>query len=267
MRFLPVFLDLQSGVVVLVGSGEPALSKLRLLDAAGARVRWYPGQGEVEPTGISGLRDGRVTVWSGDPRCADWSDVIAVVSAAGAPLDADIASCARALRIPINVVDRPDLSTFIVPAIVDRGEVVVAVGTGGAAPVLARRLRERIEAMLPQGIGNLAALMGKYRARLAASVTDMAARRRFWERVVDGPLASAVLSGAAGAETRLVEAVDAGKAGDTLGMVALVGAGPGDPDLLTLRALHALQDADIIFYDELVTAGVLDRARREAERV
>src|SRR5262245_33541497 len=110
MRFLPVFLDLQSGVVVLVGSGEPALSKLRLLDAAGARVRWYASGGDVEPAGIAGLRDGRVTLGIGDPRCADWSDVIAVVAAAGAPLDADIASCARALRIPVNVVDRPDLS-------------------------------------------------------------------------------------------------------------------------------------------------------------
>src|SRR5262249_52948098 len=168
MRFLPVFLDLQSGVVVLVGSGEPALSKLRLLDAAGARVRWYPGEADAGRDGIAGLRDGRVTVGSGDPRCADWSGGMAVVSAAGAPLDADIASCARALRIPVNVVDRPDLSTFIVPAIVDRGDVVVAIGTGGAAPVLARRLRERIETLLPQRIGALAALMGRHRARLNA---------------------------------------------------------------------------------------------------
>ena len=267
MRFLPVFLDLQSGVVVLVGSGEPALSKLRLLDAAGARVRWYAGGGDVEPAGIAGLRDGRVTLGTGDPRCADWSDVIAVVAAAGAPLDADIASCARGLRIPVNVVDRPDLSTFIVPAIVDRGDVVVAIGTGGAAPVLARRLRARIEALLPQRVGYLASLMGKYRARLNAAVTSLTDRRHFWEQVIDGPIGRAVLAGQPHGEALLAEAIDNGAPVKRVGTVALVGAGPGDPDLLTLRALHALQDADIVFYDELVTAGVLDRARRDAERV
>src|SRR5262249_4617973 len=267
MRFLPVFLDLQSGVVVLVGSGEPALSKLRLLDAAGARVRWFAGQGDVQPAGIAGLRDGRVTLGTGDPRCADWSDVVAVVAAAGAPLDADTASCARALRIPVNVVDRPDLSTFIVPAIVDRGDVVVAIGTGGAAPVLARRLRERIEALLPQRIGHLAALMGKYRARLNAALTSLADRRRFWEQVIDGPIGSAVLAGQPHGEALLAGAVDNGAPARCVGTVALVGAGPGDPDLLTLRALHTLQDADTVFYDELVTGGVLDRARRDAERV
>src|SRR5215510_15077028 len=267
MRFLPVFLDLQSGVVVLVGSGEPALSKLRLLDAAGARVRWYAGGGDVEPAGIAGLRDGRVTPGIGDPRCADWSDVIAVVVAAGALLDADIASCARALRIPVNVVDRPDLSTFIVPAIVDRGDVVVAIGTGGAAPVLARRLRARIEALLPQRIGYLASLMGKYRARLNAAITSLADRRRFWEQVIDGPIGRAVLAGQPHGEALLAEAIDNGAPAKRVGTVHLVGAGPGDPDLLTLRALQALQGADIVFYDELVTAGILDRARRDAERV
>src|SRR5262245_32495114 len=242
MRFLPVFLDLQSGVVVLVGSGEPALSKLRLLDAAGARVRWYASGGDVEPAGIAGLRDGRVTLGIGDPRCADWSDVIAVVAAAGAPLDADIASCARALRIPVNVVDRPDLSTFIVPAIVDRGDVVVAIGTGGAAPVLARRLRARISALMPRGVGRLAALMGQYRARLNAALTSVADRKNFWERVIDGPVGGAVLAGQSNAETLLSDAVDDAAraermaASSAAGTVFLVGAGPGDPDLLTLRA-------------------------------
>src|SRR5262245_34767778 len=274
MRFLPVFLDLTSGVVVLAGSGEPAQAKLRLLDAAGARVRWYPGgQAGVAPAGIAGLGDGRVTIAAGDPRCGDWSDVIAVVAAAGAPLDAAIASCARALRIPVNVVDRPDLSTFIIPAIVDRGDVVVAIGTGGSSPVLARRLRERIETLLPQRIGQLAALVGRYRARLNAVIDSGADRRRFWERVIDGPIGSAVLAGQPHAETLLADAVDHGARAEgaaataSAGTVFLVGAGPGDPDLLTLRALHALQDADVVFYDELVTADVLDRARRDAERV
>jgi uroporphyrin-III C-methyltransferase/precorrin-2 dehydrogenase/sirohydrochlorin ferrochelatase len=269
MRFLPVFLDLASGTLVLVGSGEPALNKLRLLDAAGARVRWFPLDNLLRAQAIAAGRGECIVIDANDPRSADLSDVIAIVSAAGRPLDDEIAAAARAARIPINVVDRPDLSTFIVPAIVDRGDVVVAVGTGGAAPVLARRLRERIEAILPERIGELAALMGKYRARLGAAIADMPGRRRFWEQVVDGPIAGAVLSGRGEAETQLIDAIDASgrEDGAATGSVALVGAGPGDPDLLTLRALHALQDADVIFYDELVTPGVLDRARREAERV
>jgi uroporphyrin-III C-methyltransferase / precorrin-2 dehydrogenase / sirohydrochlorin ferrochelatase len=264
MRFLPIFLDLASGVVVLVGSGEPALSKLRLLDAAGACMRWYP---LAQARTIAAEQGDRIAIATGDPTSDDWSDAIAVVAAAGSPLDEDIAARAKALRIAVNVVDRPDLSTFIVPAIVDRGDVVVAIGTGGAAPVLARRLRERIEALLPQRIGRLATLMGRYRARLNAALPALSDRRRFWERVIDGPIGSAVLSGQPEGEALLVDAIDNGAHAHGTGTVFLVGAGPGDPDLLTLRALHTLQDADIVFYDELVTEGVLDRARRDAERV
>src|SRR5262245_1961023 len=267
MRFLPIFLDLASGTIVLVGSGEPALNKLRLLDAAGARVRWFPGDNILRAQAIAAGRGERIVIDVNDPRTADLSDAIAIVSAAGRPLDDDIAARARTARIPVNVVDRPDLSTFIVPAIVDRGDVVVAVGTGGAAPVLARRLRARIEALLPQRVGYLASLMGKYRARLNAAVTSLTDRRRFWEQVIDGPIGRAVLAGQPHGEALLAEAIDNGAPVKRVGTVALVGAGPGDPDLLTLRALHALQDADIVFYDELVTAGVLDRARRDAERV
>src|SRR5215831_6746574 len=181
MRFLPVFLDLTAGIVVLAGTGEQAVNKLRLLTAAGARVRWF-----VDPAGLDEARrtaagTQSVEVLSSDPLSADLSEAVAVVSAAGRPIDDALAARARAARIPVNVVDRPDLSTFIVPAIVDRGDVVVAIGTGGAAPVLARRVRERIESLLPDRIGKLAALMGKYRARLAAAIQEMPARRRFWE--------------------------------------------------------------------------------------
>jgi uroporphyrin-III C-methyltransferase/precorrin-2 dehydrogenase/sirohydrochlorin ferrochelatase len=265
MRFLPVFLDLTSGVVVLVGGSEPAGNKLRLLLSAGARVRWFvePHQAQAR----EGIDPIRIEIDSADPRIAELSDVIAIVSAAGHPLDDDIAARAKAARIPVNVVDRPDLSTFIVPAIVDRGDVVVAIGTGGAAPVLARRLRERIETLLPERIGQLAALMGKYRARLSAAITDIPGRRKFWERVIDGPVGAEILSGRPGAEAALGHAIDRRHDGTEPGHVFLVGAGPGDPDLLTLRALHALQDADVVFYDELVTPGILDRARRDAERV
>jgi uroporphyrin-III C-methyltransferase / precorrin-2 dehydrogenase / sirohydrochlorin ferrochelatase len=267
MRFLPVFLDLSAGGVVLVGSGEPAINKLRLLSAAGARVRWYVGAGNGGLAQATAAELRLADIETSDPLAADWSDATLVVSAAGGPLDDAVAARARAMRIPVNVVDRPDLSGFIMPAIVDRGDVVVAIGTGGAAPVLARRLRERIEALLPARIGELASLMQRYRDRVSARIAAFSERRRFWQRVVDGPVADAIYAGRAhDAEATLIAALDDAREREA-GTVFLVGAGPGDPDLLTLRALHALQDADVVFYDELVTPAILDRARRDAERV
>jgi uroporphyrin-III C-methyltransferase/precorrin-2 dehydrogenase/sirohydrochlorin ferrochelatase len=271
MRFLPVFLDACAGVIILVGSGEPARGKLRLLRAAGAHVRWFSRDVDVAEETLTLSGPGRLEISFGDPLKADWADAVAVVSAAGDALDAQIAARARRRRIPVNIVDRPELSTFIFPAVVDRGEVIVAIGTGGASPVLARRLRELIEALLPTRIGELAQLIGRHRRRFA-TVPRALSPRRFWENIIAGPIAEAVLAGRSDeAEARLVAAIDddggressAGK-GET---VFLVGAGPGDPDLLTLRALHALADADVVFYDELVTPAVLDRARRGAEQV
>jgi uroporphyrin-III C-methyltransferase/precorrin-2 dehydrogenase/sirohydrochlorin ferrochelatase len=272
MRFLPVFLDTAAGVVIVVGSGEPALGKLRLLRAAGAHVRWFSRDADVAEEMLPLSAQGRLEISFGDPLKADLSDAVAVVSAAGDALDAQIAARARRHRIPVNVVDRPELSTFIFPAIVDRGEVVVAIGTGGASPVLARRLRELIEALLPARIGDLAQLIGRHRSRFAA-VPRALSPRRFWQNIIAGPIAEAVLAGRSDeAEARLVAAIDGNGARQSSDAsrtetVFLVGAGPGDPDLLTLRALHALADADVVFYDELVTAAVLDRARRGAEQV
>jgi uroporphyrin-III C-methyltransferase/precorrin-2 dehydrogenase/sirohydrochlorin ferrochelatase len=268
MRFLPIFVDLTAGTVVLIGSGGAASNKLQLLRAAHANVRWFPGNVDVADEAIqskAGL--GRLEIAFDDPRIANFSDVVAVVCATGGEFDEHLAARARTLRIPVNVVDRPDLSTFIFPAIVDRGDVVVAVGTGGASPVLARRLRERIEALLPARIGDLAALLARYRGRFAA-VKRNRSPRLFWENVIDGPIGDAALNGrAAEAEAALVRALDSGRPDETSGAVALVGAGPGDPDLLTLRALQLLQNADVILYDELVSDEVLDRARRDAKRI
>jgi len=271
MRFLPVFLDTCAGVVMLVGSGEPARGKLRLLRAAGAHVRWFSRDVDVAEEMLTLSGPGRLEISFGDPLKADLADAVAVVSAAGDALDAQIAARARRHRIPVNVVDRPELSTFIFPAVVDRGEVVVAIGTGGASPVLARRLRELIEALLPTRIGELAQLIGRHRRRFAA-VPRALSPRRFWENIIAGPIAEAVLAGRSDeAEARLVAAIDGDGARESSAgkaeTVFLVGAGPGDPDLLTLRALHALADADVVFYDELVTPAVLDRARRDAEQV
>ncbi len=174
----------------------------------------------------------------------------------------------------MNVMDDLAHSTFIFPAIVDRGDVVVAVGTGGASPVVARRVRERIEAVLPARIGELAGFIGRWRKTIHGLIPEFALRRRFWERVVDGPIGALVLAGRTDeAEAALKDIRDpsdfagALPSGRPEGRVTLVGAGPGDPDLLTVKALRALQDADVVFYDELVAPEILDRARRDAARV
>jgi uroporphyrin-III C-methyltransferase/precorrin-2 dehydrogenase/sirohydrochlorin ferrochelatase len=273
MRFLPAFFDLATGDVILVGSSRAAVAKLHLLRAAGANVRWFsPDVDVAEDVLLASHYAGRIGIAIGEPSENDLAGAIAVVSAAGSDLDETVASRARSLNIPVNVVDRPDLSTFIFPAVVDRGHVVVAIGTGGASPVLARRLRERIEALLPARIGEFAALMKRYRERIAAAQWRQPglSLRRFWERVIDGPIGASFLAGRTReAEAALIHAIENTHAPDGYehGTVHLVGAGPGDPDLLTLRALHLLQAADVIFYDELVSPEVLARARRDARQI
>src|SRR4051795_4852648 len=273
MRFLPIFLDLRSGPVVLVGGGEMARAKLRLLLSAGANVRWYASDGATDVSGIGAADAARIEHAQGDPLAADLSGVIAILCAGAGELGPAMAARAKAVGIPVNVMDDLAHSTFIFPAIVDRGDVVVAVGTGGASPVVARRVRERIETMLPARIGDLASFIGRWRKSIHGRIAEFPLRRRFWERVVDGPIGALVLAGRGDeAERALKDIADpsafaGAQAGEVKGRVTLVGAGPGDPDLLTIKALRALQDADVIFYDELVSPEVLDRARRDAARI
>ena len=264
MRFFPIFLDPLAGDFVVAGNGEAAEAKVRLLVSAGARVRWFlaPRNPHVDAASVK--------VFERAPHEADLDGAVAAISAAGDPIDAHIYEWARARSIPVNVVDRPELCTFITPAIIDRGEVVVAVGTSGSAPVLARRIREQIETLLPARVGELAEIIGHWRARVAKSLRAIRDRRRFWEQAIDGPAAQASLSGKAiEADALIAKLLEQAKNGETLrqGIVHIVGAGPGDPDLLTIKALRAMQDADIVFYDELVTPEILERVRRDAEHV
>src|SRR5260370_556734 len=274
MRFLPVFLDLQTGPILLVGGGELARAKLRLLLSSGARIRWFATDGNYDVNGIDAADAARIERAQGDPLQADLSGVIAILCAGAGELGPAMSARAKAVGLPVNVMDDLAHSTFIFPAIVDRGDVVVAVGTGGASPVVARRVRERIEAMLPARIGDLATFIDRWRKPLHTRISQCALRGRFWERVVDGPIGALVLAGRSSeAETALKEISDpaafAGAlvSGRAEGRVTLVGAGPGDPDLLTIKALRALQDADIVFYDELVSPEILDRDRRDASLV
>jgi uroporphyrin-III C-methyltransferase / precorrin-2 dehydrogenase / sirohydrochlorin ferrochelatase len=274
MRFLPVFLDLQAGPVLLVGGGELARAKLRLLAAAGARIRWYASDGNHDVSGLESADTARIELAQGDPLAADLSGVIAILCAGAGDIGPLMSARAKAVGLPVNVMDDLSHSTFIFPAIVDRGDVVVAIGTGGASPVVARRLRERIEAVLPARIGDLASFIGRWRKPIHNRIPEFALRRHFWERVVDGPIGALVLAGRKDeAEAALKNISDptayagASVSGRAEGRVTLVGAGPGDPDLLTIKALRALQDADVIFYDELVSPEILDRGRRDASRV
>jgi uroporphyrin-III C-methyltransferase/precorrin-2 dehydrogenase/sirohydrochlorin ferrochelatase len=274
MRFLPVFLDLRTGPVLLIGAGDLARAKLRLLAAAGARVRWYATDGDHDLSGLDAADAARLELAEGDPLTADLTGVIAVLCAGAGGIGPAMSTRAKAVGLPVNVMDDLSHSTFIFPAIVDRGDVVVAVGTGGSSPVVARRMRERIEAALPARIGDLASFIGRWRKQIHGRISEFPLRRRFWERVIDGPIGALVLAGRAEeAEAALKDIPEpsafagALASGEVEGRVTLVGAGPGDPDLLTIKALRALQDADVVFYDELVSSEILDRARRDAARV
>jgi uroporphyrin-III C-methyltransferase / precorrin-2 dehydrogenase / sirohydrochlorin ferrochelatase len=274
MRFLPVFLDLQTGPVLLIGAGDLARAKLRLLAAAGARVRWHATDGRHDLSGLAADEAERIELAQGDPLSAELTGVIAVLCAGAGELGPAISARAKAAGLPVNVMDDLAHSTFILPAIVDRGDVVVAVGTGGASPVVARRVRELIEAALPARIGDLASFIGRWRKSIHDRIPEFPLRRRFWERIVDGPIGALVLAGRKDeAEAALKVICDPSAFAGALlsgrpeGRVTLVGAGPGDPDLLTVKALRALQDADVVFYDELVSPEILDRARRDASRI
>src|SRR6266568_2343227 len=195
MRFLPVFLDLQSGVVLLVGAGDLVRAKLRLLVSAGSRVRWFATDGHHDVSGIGAADVAQIERATGDPLTADLGGVIAILCAGAGDVGVAMSARAKAVGLPVNVMDDLAHSTFIFPAIVDRGDVVVAVGTGGTSPVVARRVRERIEAVLPARIGDLAGFIGRWRKTIHGRIPEFPLRRRFWERVVDGPIGALVLAG------------------------------------------------------------------------
>jgi len=273
MDYLPVFLQLQARPVVVVGGGRVAARKVDLLSRAGARIT------VVAPDLIDELRlladKGELQHVRAPFSASQVEGAAAVVAATGAPeINAAVSAAARARHIPVNVVDDPAASTFIFPAIVDRSPVLIAISSGGKAPVLARRVREQMEALLPARLGALARFMGERRKAVKRALRA-AARRSFWESIVGGIVGKRVL---AGDETQAEKDFErelrttsltrsAATGGRGLGECYLIGAGPGDPDLLTLRALQLLQQADVILYDRLVPAAVLERARRDAERV
>ncbi|MEM7776609.1 MAG: siroheme synthase CysG [Pseudomonadota bacterium] len=268
MRYFPVFMDVAEQPIVVVGEGEKAAQKLRLLAKTDAQITVVGPEPSAE---IVNLADaGAVTLVRDGFRDEQLRSARFVISANDCPvIDLAVAEAARSKNTPINVVDRPAESTFIVPALVDRDPVVVAIGTEGTAPILAREVKSRLEAMLPSRFGNLAHRAGALRERVGREIVDPQRRRRFWEGLLRGRWRDAILSGdSERADVELTSRLSATLAGDMdFGRVSLVGAGPGEPDLLTLKAQQRLQDADVIIVDGLVAPRILEYARRDAERI
>ncbi|HTV85195.1 MAG TPA: siroheme synthase CysG [Dyella sp.] len=267
MQLYPLFADLAGRPVLVVGGGDVAARKAAMLLRAGAQVT--VGAPMLGPELRQWVQQGRIAYRAGAYQ-SDWLAGAWLVIAAtrSRPLNARIAADGHAQQRLVNVVDDPALSSFQVPAIIDRSPLLVAISSGGVAPVLARRLRERLESLLDPTLGPLLQLAQRYRARIRARHADLAARRRFYDWLHDGPV-RALLRAAqpVRAEQQLVAALSLHQEPKAQGSVILVGAGPGDPGLLTLRALRALNEADVILHDALIDARILDLARRDAEQI
>jgi uroporphyrin-III C-methyltransferase/precorrin-2 dehydrogenase/sirohydrochlorin ferrochelatase len=268
MRTFPIFINVERKPPLVTGGGELAAIKARLLLKRAEIVDVAVGELGAELAELE--RAGRVTLVPGRPGIDQIRGRPLVIAATGDDdEDARVAAMARALGVPVNVPDKPALCSFVMPAIVDRGEVTVAIGTEGASPVLAQRLRAWLERELHPRLDAVARLAGEFREAVAEKLPAGRARRKFWEGVFDGAASEAALAGEDEEARRLIgEAIEAAaKAGTAQGRVFLVGAGPGDPELLTLKAVRALKAADVILYDRLAGTAVLEHARREVELI
>lgn len=266
MDFLPLFHNLKGRNVLLVGGGEVALRKGRLLADAGAALKVVAPEVDPQLSELAQTSQGSVQLRG--YQAGDLQGICLVIAATDdEPLNAQISAQAQALGVPVNVVDAPKLCSVIFPAIVDRSPLIVAITSGGDAPVLARLIRAKIETWIPATYGQLAGLSKRFRARVRALFPNVQQRRVFWEDVFQGQVAESVFAGKLQEGERLLEEKIAGIAPRQLGEVYLVGAGPGDPDLLTFRALRLMQQADVVLYDRLVAPAIVELCRRDAERI
>jgi uroporphyrin-III C-methyltransferase/precorrin-2 dehydrogenase/sirohydrochlorin ferrochelatase len=268
VNYFPVFFDLTGQKVLIVGGGEVALRKVTLLERTGASITLVAP--EIAPELLERGAAGKLKLALREFAPDDLDGVrLVIVATSRRAVNRWIANLSESRNIPVNVVDDREASRFIVPAIIDRDPVLVAVSTGGTSPVLARRLRERLEALIPARIGELASWLKALRRITRQKLRDTDERRRFFEAVVDGPAARRFVDGDKPGALRIAQQLLAttSTAPRAAGEVILVGAGPGDPELLTLKALRALQDADVILHDRLVPDAVLELARRDATRI
>jgi uroporphyrin-III C-methyltransferase/precorrin-2 dehydrogenase/sirohydrochlorin ferrochelatase len=263
MDYLPAFHDIRGKLCLVVGGGEVGTRKAGVLLAAGARVRVVAPEIEPALAQLSGVEPVPARF---DPLHLD--DAVLVIAATNdRAVNREISELAQARRLPVNVVDDPELCSFIMPAIVDRAPLMIAFSSGGGSPVLTRRLRSLLETMIPQNYGRLAAFAVRFRDLVKAGVSNPPKRRLFWEAALDGPVAERVLAGDEAGGEALLRQMLASEDNILRGEIYLVGAGPGDPELLTFRALRLLQKADVVVYDKLVAPAIVAMCRRDAERI
>ncbi|WP_445370905.1 siroheme synthase CysG [Methylomonas sp. HW2-6] len=267
MDYFPLFLKLKGQSCLIVGAGEIASRKIELLAKAGAKISVVAP--EVSDSVADMANAGLVMLTQKPFADSDLDGMCLVVSATDTrSVNEAVAQAANARNIPVNVVDNPDLCSFIFPAIVDRSPLTIAVSSGGVSPVLARLLRSKVETAIPGAFGLLGQFAEEFRALVKQRLPDAARRRVFWEDALQGNIAELVFSGRRDqAAAELQAKLDAAEQAQSRGEVYLIGAGPGDPDLLTFRALRLMQQADVVVYDRLVSKEILEMARRDAEKI
>lgn len=267
MEFLPIFLMVKQRPCLVIGGGDVAARKVAMLHKAEAKIS------VVAPQLCANLQtrvdEGEIEYFARDFNAKDINDKVLVIAATNdRDVNEQVSKIANEQNIPVNVVDNPDLCSFIVPSILDRSPVMIAVSTGGASPVLARQLRSRLESMIPSAYGRLATLMDEYRSQVKETFSNTDARKRFWEDLLQSSFVEMVLAGQdIAARDYLENAITHKKIDTDMGEVYLVGAGPGDPDLLTFRALRLMQQADVVVHDRLVSSPIMDMVRRDADRI
>ncbi|MBT3277170.1 siroheme synthase CysG [Candidatus Thioglobus sp.] len=266
MNYLPIFIDIKQKPCLVVGGGDIAFRKMTLLLKANAQVTCID---HSACSSVQALADqNKITLVKRNFEPSDITTQALIISATDdAQLNAQVSQLAHNANIPVNVVDSPDLCSFIMPSIVDRSPIVIAISSAGKAPVLARLIRAKLESTIPHAYGKLAELAGNFREQVKEKFINIEDRRYFWERVFSGIVAEKVFSGKvdeakADMQLQLDDSIDT-----EMGEVYLVGGGPGDPDLLTFKALRLMQQADVILYDRLVSEGVMELVRRDAELI
>jgi uroporphyrin-III C-methyltransferase/precorrin-2 dehydrogenase/sirohydrochlorin ferrochelatase len=267
MDFFPIFLDIKNKPCLVVGGGEVATRKAGMLMQSGGLITIIAP--ELSNTLKALAEEGKITHVAEKFHPEHLGAAVLVIAATNdRAANEQVSVAAKQLRIPVNVVDNPDLCSFIMPSVIDRSPLVIAISSGGTSPVLARVMRAKLETFIPAAYGRLAHFAASFRNQVKDKILP-AKRRIFWEKVLQGPVAEMVLSGQDQAAKDVLQKMLATDSGDTppRGEVYLVGGGPGNPDLLTFRALRLMQQADVVVYDNLVSPAVLELVRRDAERI
>ncbi|HGH6279258.1 TPA: siroheme synthase CysG [Neisseria meningitidis] len=267
MNYFPIFANLAGRPVLVVGGGAVAARKISLLLKAGAEVRVAAKHLNAE---LSALAAENKILWLAEEFRAEHIRTVFLIIAASSDqaLNRRVFHLAESCQKPVNVVDDRDHCSFIFPSVIDRNPVQIAVSSSGSAPVLARLLRERLEALLPPSLGDMAEISGRWRDAVKGKLKSVTERRRFWEKQFNGRFAALVKNRQNTlAERELAGQLEQSRQNDQGGFVSLVGAGPGDAGLLTLKGLQEIQQADVVLYDALVSDGILSLVRRDAERI